>query len=57
MIVLYYIIAPNSLFVFSIFQALHGFLIAMTSTGKLLYMSENVTDYLGHSMVSQDCMI
>lgn len=38
-----------SLFDFS--EALPGFLLAITSDGKLLYISENVTEYLGHSMV------
>ncbi|XP_069036306.1 neuronal PAS domain-containing protein 4A [Lepisosteus oculatus] len=32
-------------------QALSGFLLVMTSEGKLLYLSENVTEHLGHSMV------
>ncbi|XP_038074863.1 neuronal PAS domain-containing protein 4-like [Patiria miniata] len=36
---------------FDFTQALHGFLLVMTREGKLLYISENVTDYLGHSMV------
>ncbi|XP_022094630.1 uncharacterized protein LOC110981396 [Acanthaster planci] len=36
---------------FDFTQALHGFLLVMTRQGKLLYISENVTDYLGHSMV------
>ncbi|CAG5117116.1 unnamed protein product, partial [Candidula unifasciata] len=31
--------------------ALTGFLLVTTRDGKLLYISENVTDYLGHSMV------
>ncbi|RUS83161.1 hypothetical protein EGW08_009061 [Elysia chlorotica] len=33
------------------FQALSGFVLVTTQDGKLLYISENVTDYLGHSMV------
>ncbi|GFS26746.1 neuronal PAS domain-containing protein 4 [Elysia marginata] len=33
------------------FQALSGFVLVTTREGKLLYISENVTDYLGHSMV------
>ncbi|KAK6998384.1 Neuronal PAS domain-containing protein 4 [Biomphalaria glabrata] len=33
------------------FQALTGFLLVTTREGKLLYISENVTDFLGHSMV------
>ncbi|XP_066575203.1 neuronal PAS domain-containing protein 4A [Amia ocellicauda] len=32
-------------------QTLPGFLLVMTSEGKLLYLSENITDHLGHSMV------
>ncbi|KAL8617324.1 hypothetical protein ACOMHN_065569 [Nucella lapillus] len=32
-------------------QALAGFLLITTREGKLVYISENVTDYLGHSMV------
>ncbi|XP_076441565.1 uncharacterized protein LOC143280775 [Babylonia areolata] len=32
-------------------QALTGFLLITTREGKLVYISENVTDYLGHSMV------
>ncbi|CAL1542372.1 unnamed protein product [Lymnaea stagnalis] len=39
---------PDSL---DFFQALTGFLLVTTREGKLLYISENVTDYLGHSMV------
>ncbi|KAI1894644.1 hypothetical protein AGOR_G00117880 [Albula goreensis] len=31
--------------------ALPGFIIAMTREGKLIYVSENVVDYLGYSMV------
>ena len=33
-------------------QSLTGFLLLTTRDGKLLYISENVTEYLGHSMVS-----
>lgn len=33
-------------------QALSGFLIMMTQNGKLLYISDNAAEYLGHSMVS-----
>lgn len=29
-----------------------GFLIMMTQNGKLLYISDNAAEYLGHSMVS-----
>ncbi|KAG7462827.1 hypothetical protein MATL_G00188870 [Megalops atlanticus] len=32
-------------------QALPGFIVAMTREGKLIYVSENVMDYLGYSMV------
>lgn len=32
-------------------QALTGFILVTTRDGKLVYISENVTDYLGHSMV------
>ena len=32
-------------------QALDGFIVTMTSKGHLLYISENVNDYLGHSSV------
>ncbi|KAJ8393228.1 hypothetical protein AAFF_G00063000 [Aldrovandia affinis] len=32
-------------------QALPGFIVAMTREGKLIYVSENVVDYLGFSMV------
>lgn len=34
-------------------QALSGFLMMMTQNGKLLYISDNAAEYLGHSMVSQ----
>lgn len=34
------------------FQALSGFLMMMTQNGKLLYISDNAAEYLGHSMVS-----
>jgi hypothetical protein len=30
-----------------------GFLMIMTQSGKLLYISENAAEYLGHSMVSK----
>ena len=36
---------------FDFSEALPGFLLAITSDGKLLYISDNVTEYLGHSMV------
>lgn len=32
-------------------QSLTGFLLVTTREGKLVYISENVTEYLGHSMV------
>ncbi|KAM3825280.1 neuronal PAS domain-containing protein 4 [Vipera latastei] len=32
-------------------QALPGFLLAFTGEGKLIYVSENVAEHLGHSMV------
>lgn len=34
-----------------LFQAMSGFIMMMTQQGKLLYISENAADYLGHSMV------
>jgi hypothetical protein len=34
-------------------QAMNGFLMMMTQNGKLLYISDNAAEYLGHSMVSQ----
>ncbi len=33
-----------------------GFLLIATREGKLLYISDNVTEYLGHSMVSTHCV-
>jgi len=36
---------------FDFSEALPGFLLAITLDGKLLYISENVTEYLGHSVV------
>ncbi len=30
-----------------------GFLLLLTGEGKLLYLSDSVSEYLGHSMVSQ----
>lgn len=35
-----------------VLQALSGFLMMMTQNGKLLYISDNAAEYLGHSMVS-----
>ena len=41
------------LFYFFFFtQAMNGFLMMMTQNGKLLYISDNAAEYLGHSMVS-----
>lgn len=34
-------------------QALPGFLMLLTGEGKLLYLSDSVSEHLGHSMVSQ----
>lgn len=34
-------------------QALHGFILVTTAQGRLVYVSENVAEYLGLSMVSQ----
>ncbi|KPI98748.1 hypothetical protein RR46_10066 [Papilio xuthus] len=31
-------------------RALNGFLMMMTQNGKLLYISDNAAEYLGHSM-------
>eukprot|EP00061_Rhincodon_typus_P002323 g17209.t1 len=31
-------------------QSLPGFLIALSSDGKLIYVSENVSEHLGHSL-------
>lgn len=36
---------------FEFSQAMTGFLLITTREGKMLYISENVTEYLGHSMV------
>lgn len=33
-------------------QALPGFLLLLTGEGKLLYLSDSVSEHLGHSMVS-----
>lgn len=35
-----------------IVAALPGFLLVFTAEGKLLYLSESVSEHLGHSMVS-----
>ncbi|GIY31997.1 neuronal PAS domain-containing protein 4A [Caerostris darwini] len=37
-------------FFFGSLQALSGFLMMMTQNGKLLYISDNAAEYLGHSM-------
>lgn len=34
--------------------ALPGFLLVFTAEGKLLYLSESVSEHLGHSMVSSE---
>ena len=39
-------------FILFLFQALNGFLMMATQTGKLLYISDNAAEYLGHSMVN-----
>jgi hypothetical protein len=31
---------------------MNGFLMMMTQNGKLLYISDNAAEYLGHSMAS-----
>jgi hypothetical protein len=33
-------------------QAMPGFILVVSTDGKLLYVSDNVADYLGHSSVS-----
>ncbi|XP_038207480.1 neuronal PAS domain-containing protein 4B-like [Zerene cesonia] len=35
---------------FGFSKALNGFLMMMTQNGKLLYISDNAAEYLGHSM-------
>lgn len=43
----------NALFSLGVrLQAMNGFLMMMTQNGKLLYISDNAAEYLGHSMVS-----
>ena len=37
---------------YPLFQAMNGFMMMITQTGKLLFISENAAEYLGHSMVS-----
>lgn len=34
-------------------QLMPGFLLLLTGEGKLLYLSDSVSEHLGHSMVSQ----
>lgn len=36
----------------NLLQAMSGFLMMLTQNGKLLYISDNAAEYLGHSMVS-----
>ncbi|XP_046986088.1 neuronal PAS domain-containing protein 4B-like [Schistocerca americana] len=38
-------------------KALSGFLMMMTQNGKLLYISDNAAEYLGHSMVSTSAVL
>ena len=40
------------MFFFVFLQGLNGFIMMTTQTGKLLYISDNAAEYLGHSMVS-----
>lgn len=42
----------NNFFLFLRVQAMNGFLMMMTQNGKLLYISDNAAEYLGHSMAS-----
>lgn len=37
-----------------IIKALNGFIMMLTQKGKLLYISDNAAEYLGHSMVSSN---
>lgn len=45
-------------FIFKLFisQAMSGFLMMLTQNGKLLYISDNAAEYLGHSMVSANLL-
>ncbi|KAM9847499.1 neuronal PAS domain-containing protein 4-like [Aulostomus maculatus] len=43
--------SPSPLPYQAFLQALHGFILVSTAQGRLVYVSENVTDYLGLSMV------
>ena len=38
-------------------QAMSGFIMMMTQQGKLLYISENAAEYLGHSMVRNELKV
>ena len=42
----------NGTIFFCFLQGLNGFIMMTTQTGKLLYISDNAAEYLGHSMVS-----
>lgn len=42
----------DSVFILKFSQAMSGFLMMLTQNGKLLYISDNAAEYLGHSMVS-----
>ncbi len=44
-------IVLTSYMYFLFLQSMEGFVLVSTQDGKLLYISENVTEYLGHSMV------
>lgn len=48
------VIKVNNYMIEWLFQALNGFLMMMTQNGKLLYISDNAAEYLGHSMVSHE---
>ncbi|CAB3238319.1 unnamed protein product [Arctia plantaginis] len=41
---------PSTTLNFGFSKALNGFLMMMTQNGKLLYISDNAAEYLGHSM-------
>jgi hypothetical protein len=38
---------------FDTYKALRGFLLMLTSDGKILHISENASEYLGYSVVSE----
>lgn len=46
---------PNHNVVLLLLQAFSGFLVIVNKAGKLVYVSENVADYLGQSMVRRAC--